>query len=201
MTRLLLFISVFVLTLVVGILLGRTHGNRVLPKVHELKVADSHDVIVESVPDVDFPETVKAFHSPAVSLDFWATVGADGKINGISSPLNVSYMVSVPTVQHYISFPSKVSRQSVAQVRSALVDVVTAQIRGIRFEPKMVNGQPVSSSIQVFAKFTLFDAFAPRFFAKNSAGCDQIELEIFSEGNTVWRGNTSVHREEGCFTY
>jgi len=201
MTRLLLFSLAFVLTLVLGILLGRTHSNRVLPKVHELKVADSHDVIVESVPDVDFPETVKAFHSPAVSLDFWVTVGADGKINEISSPFNVSYMVSVPTVQHYISFPSKVSRQSVAQVRNALVDSMTAQIRGIHFKPRLVNGQPVSSSIQVFAKFILWDAYEPRSFAGSSAGCDQIELEIFSDGQTVWRGNTSVHREEGCFTY
>jgi|GEM_PF-3415888 len=197
--RALTFALMFIIAVTLTRLVSNT-GQRAVA-VHVVKVFENAPLIINSVPDIEFPSSLKQFEAPEVSITVFATFGADGKVGEVSPGSYFSYTVSVPTKPRYTQFPKAqpINRESMIRLESELVRVIADQIKGVSFSPRIVNGEPVPTDVTIEASFQLYDAHAPRSFVQ-SEGCNEINLSFLSEG-VIWKGNTLAHQNEGCLTF
>jgi len=189
----------FFTALVTSTILGHYTRDRVTKKIDRAFIRASRattvqttDVVVINVPEIESPESVRRFNAASVSVDFSATLLANGSVSEITPHSGLFYEVVVRDEQR---FPRVEDHELVTRVRDDIIRVVTEQIRGMKFSPQVLDGKPVSSHLQFLAKFNSLDVYARGEHGLLFGG--NIELTIESESGVIWQGNVAA-RDHSC---
>ncbi len=187
-----------VLVLVVGIGIGalghsawlRVHRDRSAP------VEGSSDLSVIFIPDADFTEEAQRSPGISASIRLQGVVDINGQMKNVrpfpSLPYNVSESVAGSPEFPDVT-PTMVSGKFAKELPYNLTDAAIRHAQSIHFLPRKVNGEAVSEQVHVIIKFGFVRS--PIVVGK---GCNSIKLTIFNKSRTVWEGQTSVSRYDGC---
>lgn len=187
-----------VLVLVVGIGIGalghsfwlRVHRDRSSP------VEGSSDLSVIFIPDADFTEEAQRSPGISASIRLQGVVDVSGQMKNVRPfpmlPSNVPESVAGSPEFPDVT-PAIVNGKFAKELPYNLTDAAIRHAQSIQFLPRRVNGEAVSDQVNVIINF----GFVRSPFAVGK-GCNSIKLTIFNKSGTIWEGQTSVSRYDGC---
>ena len=187
---------VLVLLAGVGIgILGHSFWLR-LRSDHPARTTGSSDLAVIFIPDADFTEEAQRSPGISASIRLHGVVDVEGQMKNVRPfpmlPSNVPESAAggpeFPDVT-----PAMVNSKFVKELPYNLTDAAIRQAQSIQFLPRRVNGVAVAEPVNVIIKFGFIRS--PLAVGK---GCNSIKLTIFNKSGTIWEGQTSVSRYDGC---
>ncbi len=189
---------VFCVGLILGISSARVQSLLIsTPKPIAFQAISTRSIVIESVPRLAFPESLKKFNAPEFEIRFNSEFRRDGTISLLHLEPTFFYKVSVPLEPRYSSFPENVNRQFSTSVQREVAELVAAQIKGIKFKPGILGGKYVDERVYIIATFRIRDAYAPRI--SSMPDCNEIELRFI--GDSGWTDKVDADSVSQCYSF
>jgi len=186
LTKLTSRILILLLSFFVGVTLSRVMVSKSASKAQSsLEYPLSRSLRIESVPEMSLPDSVTQFNAPDFRIDMSAKFDKDGTVKDVYPQDNFFYTVSVPSGDGYATFPVETNRKHAVEVQRDLVMLLRNELQRIKFQPRIVGGQPVAEDVWLTAHFRIGDAFAPQIPSLNYCNC--IELTFRAGNKEIWQ--------------
>lgn len=194
MSRILIRAVPFSLSLALGLVITGAIGRRECKRPSDRQVHVSVEVPlkIQSVPDLDFPESARRLGGGTLQLR--ALFDLDGTVKGVRLYPMIPFGVREYEVGQgrYADYTEMMKYgKFVKSLPDGLVDSAIKQVHQIRFTPKTVDGAPASQWVLVN---TVFNYNESRW----STGCNSIQVTVMDDSGRLWHGNTWVDRNRGC---
>ena len=169
---------------------GDRHRCRKSQTVDEIR-----RIAIESVPDADFPESIKKREATYGSVRLIATLDANGSVKSVRPYPMIPFGVSesVAGVGDFSDVtPFMVDGRFVDSLPGGLTELAIQQVSRITYKPKTLNGQPISQTVFVLTEYGYSES------SRYASGCSRIDVTIMDDTGVLWKGNTWVSGNVGC---
>ena len=159
-----------------------------------LTPSDVSRITIESVPNADFPLTLKKRGPRGGSVRLIAVFDADGSIKSIRPYPIVPFGVDESAAgsgKFADVTPFMSGGRFVRSLPYGLTELAIEQVSKIKYKPRTENGKPAAQSVFVLTDFSYTDS-------EYSVGCSSVDLTIMDDSGVLWLGNTWVGRDRGC---
>ncbi len=187
----------FLLTLLIGVAADRFLGRILFESLdHQAGPGPmSQPLRIESVPEVDFPDSVKRFGELRVKVRLRALFGETGEVREVIPSPSLPYGGPEQGIAAQ-DFESNKSRYIVDDLTRNLTQTAIQQVRQIRFMPKRMDSTFVPQWVTVETSFEhMCRAWPPGGTDKFSS----ISVKVMDNTGVLWQGNTWVNDGTDCF--
>jgi hypothetical protein len=155
-------------------------------------------LVIRSVPDSEIPESLNRLHMKRAGVSLRAVFDVNGKVEQIVPDHQLLYTLD-DAAYSKDSLPLSAERLAprISLLQEELLGILTEQVEGIQFNPRIGASGPESSEVLITGEFSRPDEEFP-----GTKGCNKIVLTLrLTSGEVLWQDNTEKHRAEGCRTF
>ena len=145
-------------------------------------------VEVVSVPEIDFPKSLKKLDA----IDFWITasfvVGANGEVQDVRVPADLDSTMQDRSFAEEVL--AKVSPNQRVVVQERLFEILRNQVEQTRFKPRISEGTPFSTQVYMSSNFQW-----------DGKLCWKVETVFMTSSGSIWDRIDANHQLEPCYGF